>query len=375
MLDRIETVISREVKSVRGLAVFIVVVLLCLCLNGCIGLIPSPFRPFPGPKQTPQFNDLAEAFDIVCRNYRLGPDDVLQVIFQTKWTIPPGSYRLDTLDEIDIEFFLDPELNRRVVIRPDGMITLPGIGDVKAAGYTPEELAREISRKLAEADIIKGADLDPNLRKYKLVTVSVVQFYQKIKALVQSLTTLTNGQQTQITVKPDGTIDMPLLKERILAAGHTVPDVEWTVNRLYGLSELKDAVITLSLQAAKSRKVYVLGQVNQPGAYEIRQPITAMQALALAGGHKTDTADLTSVILISKDIYGKPIGRRLDLKRLLDVGDMSSAILVKPYDVIYVPKTYIRDLRVFMEQYFANLQAVASFLVDVSDIQHPINSQ
>ena len=109
-------------------------------------------------------------------------------------------------------------------------------------------------------------------------------------------------------MKPDGTIDMPLLKERVLAAGHTVPDVEWTVKRLYGLSELKDAVITLSLQAAKSGKVYVLGQVNQPGAYEIRQPITAMQALALAGGHKTDTADLTSVILISKDIYGKPIG-------------------------------------------------------------------
>ena len=72
------------------------------------------------------------------------------------------------------------------MIRPDGMITLPGIGDVKAAGYTPEELAREISRKLVEADIIKGADLDPKLRKYRLVTGSVVQFYQKIKALVQS---------------------------------------------------------------------------------------------------------------------------------------------------------------------------------------------
>ena len=61
---------------------------------------------------------------------------------------------------------------------------------------------------------------------------------------------------------------------------------------------------------------------------------------------------------VLQDIHGKPIGRRLDLKRMLDVGDMSSAILVKPYDVIYVPKTYIRDVRVFMEQYITTISEV-----------------
>jgi len=86
-------------------------------------------------------------------------------------------------------------------------------------------------------------------------------------------------------------------------------------------------------------------------AFDITQPVTILHALATAGGPNRETGDLTSVILISKDIHGKPIGRRVDVKRMLDVGDMSSAILAKPYDVIYVPKTYIRDLRVFMDQY------------------------
>lgn len=344
--------------------------MLTLVLGGCIGLIPSPFRPFPGPSKEPQLNDLAEAFDIVCRNYRLGPDDLLSVNFQTEWSIPAGSYRLDTLDVVDIEFILDPELDRQVVIRPDGMITLPGIGDVKAVGLSPEDLSRRIEEKLKHANILKNGEMDPRFKGYKMVTVSVSQFYQKIKRLVDSLTTLTNGQQVQVTVKPDGTIDLPMLKDRILAAGHTVTDVERTVNKLYRSGELKNVVASIALTTAKSRKVYVLGEVRTPGAYEIRQPISALQAIALAGGATSDTADLTSVILISKNVYGKPIGRRLDVKRTLDVGDMSSQILVKPYDVIFVPKTYIRDLRIFMEQYFATVAEVGSFLKTLSDINN-----
>ncbi len=342
--------------------------LLALLLGGCIGLIPSPFRPYPGPAKNPQLHDLAEAFDIVCRNYRLGPDDLLTVNFQTEWTIPAGSYKLDTLDEIEIEFILDPELNRRVVIRPDGMITLPGIGDIKAVGLAPEELSKKIEDKFRTANILRNGDIDQRFRNYRMVTVSVSQFYQKVQRLVDSLTTLTSGQQTQVTVKPDGTIDLPLLKDRILAAGYTVSDVERTANKLYRQGELKHVVASVALSTAKSRKVYILGEVNTPGAYEIRQPITALQAVALAGGHRQNTADLTSVILISKNVYGKPMGRRLDLKRILDVGDMASAILVKPYDVIYVPKTYVADLRVFMEQYFATVAEVAGFVNTLADI-------
>lgn len=330
----------------------LIVCFYCLLLQGCIGLMPSPFRQSPGPQKTPQVHDLAQAFDIVCRNYRLGPDDTLRVMFQTEWSVPTGSFVLDTLDEIEIEFILDPALNRKAVIRPDGMITLPGVGDVKAAGLTPEGLAKTVEDKYRDRKIFgKEEEGGGQLKNYKLVTVHVMSFYQKVKRLVESLTTLTGGQQTQIIVNPDGNIDLPLLKERILAGGHTVREVEQSINDQYRRGPLKHVVASLSLLEAKSRKVYVLGEVTNPGAYQITQPITALHALALAGGHLTLTADLTSVILISRDVYGKPIGRRLDLKKILDVGDVSGAILVKPYDVIYVPKTYVADLRVFMEQY------------------------
>jgi polysaccharide biosynthesis/export protein len=335
--------------------------LVAVSITGCVGLIPSPFRPFPGPQARPHLNDLAEAFDIVCRNYRLGPDDVIRVLMQTEWSIPAGTYKLDTLDQIRIKFILDPQLNEDVTIRPDGMITIQAIGEIKAAGLTPEELAKKIEDKFLEANIFSKPELRGDLKNYRLVTVHVISFYEKIKKLVESFTTLTGGQQNSLTVNPDGTVDLPLINERIMAAGHTIREVESTVNRLYRSGPLKHVVASVSLGTARSRKVYVLGEVGAPGAYDITQPITALHALALAGGQRPDTADLTSVILISKDVHGKPFGRRLDLKKILDVGDMSSAILVKPYDVLYVPTTYVRDLRVFIDQYLNAIRDIKAF--------------
>ena len=337
------------------------VILISSLLVGCIGLIPSPFRPSPGPQKTPVFDDLAEAFDIVCRNYKIGPKDDLSLLFSSEWNIPIGSYKLDTLDKLAIKFILDPQLNESVIIRPDGMITLQAVGDVKAAGLTPEQLALSIQDKFVKTGIFSKDETKGDLKNYQMVTVHVEEFYQKIAKLMASLMTIAGGSKTSITVKPDGTIDLPLLKERVFCTGHTINEVENTVTRLYRDGPLKHVVVSMALGTVKSRKFYALGQVGSPGAYDIEQPITVLQALALAGGHLLDSADLTSVILISKDIYGKPIGRRIDLKKILDVGDMSDAILVKPYDVLFVPRTYIGDVRLFMDQYVRTVQDIVGF--------------
>ncbi len=352
---------------IKYMALMLVVAL----LGGCIGLMPSPFRPSPGPRKTPQIADLQDAFDVVCRNYKLGPADQLSVLFQTEWSIAPGSYKLDNLDQIKVKFILDPQLNEDLTIRPDGMITLQAIGEIKAAGYTPQELARRIEQKFIDANIFNRDDSKGDLKNYRLVTVHVLAFYEKAKRLIASLTTLTGGSQSGLTVKPDGTIDLPLVQDRILAAGHTVREVESTVNRVYRNGILEHVVASLSLAKAQSRKVYILGQVSSPGAYDINQPITAVHALALAGGHLQQTADLTSVILISKDANGKPMGRRLDLKKIFDVGDMSAAILVKPYDVMYVPQTYISDINTFVSQY---LNTITQFKGFFESFLNPINT-
>ena len=54
---------------------------------------------------------------------------------------PPAAtlqpYSIKPGDELDVKFFYNPELNETVVVRPDGMIALQLIDDVKVAGLSP----------------------------------------------------------------------------------------------------------------------------------------------------------------------------------------------------------------------------------------------
>lgn len=58
----------------------------------------------------------------------------------------PAEYRIGAGDELDIRMFYIPELSQTALVRPDGRITLPLIGDIAAAGATPAQLSAEIQR-------------------------------------------------------------------------------------------------------------------------------------------------------------------------------------------------------------------------------------
>jgi len=59
------------------------------------------------------------------------------------------SYRMAVGDQLKINVWKNAELSLTEPVRPDGKISLPLIGDVMAVGYTPEELADIIEKKLS----------------------------------------------------------------------------------------------------------------------------------------------------------------------------------------------------------------------------------
>src|SRR5262245_32306929 len=59
----------------------------------------------------------------------------------------PGAYRIQNGDSLAIRFYRNPELNNDVVVRPDGMISLPLIDDVAAAGSTPQDLGKALEQR------------------------------------------------------------------------------------------------------------------------------------------------------------------------------------------------------------------------------------
>jgi len=64
--------------------------------------------------------------------------------------IKPDSYVIGVGDGLGINVWKEPELSKNVPVRPDGMITLPLIGEIKAAGLTPNQLQDQITAELSK---------------------------------------------------------------------------------------------------------------------------------------------------------------------------------------------------------------------------------
>ncbi len=69
------------------------------------------------------------------------------VIPQASEPPPAATYVLQRGDLMSVKFLKSPDLNEDVVIRPDGMISLQLIGDVPAAGLSPQALASDLTQK------------------------------------------------------------------------------------------------------------------------------------------------------------------------------------------------------------------------------------
>ena len=62
--------------------------------------------------------------------------------------VPAAGYRIGTEDALQISVWKEPTLSGALPVRPDGMISLPLVGDVAAAGKTPQELSELIQDRL-----------------------------------------------------------------------------------------------------------------------------------------------------------------------------------------------------------------------------------
>lgn len=62
--------------------------------------------------------------------------------------VPPGEYRLHAGDSITVSVWKELDLQRKVMVRPDGHFSFPLAGEVRAAGRTPDEVRIDIEGKL-----------------------------------------------------------------------------------------------------------------------------------------------------------------------------------------------------------------------------------
>lgn len=291
--------------------------------------------------------------------YRLGPGDVIEIVYHINYGRTSEEYRLEVQDKISIQFPYHPQFSSTVLVRTDGKITVPLLGDVDAASKTPGELAEILNK--AYGKYIR----DPS------VTVALEEFNVKIDELKKAITTAPRGQSKIAPIAIDGRISFPLIGN-LQAEGLTLVQLEKVVNAKYKeyVGNLKATLIALEIHHAK---VYVLGEVEKPGAYELTTTANVLDVIAMAGGHDTKRASLSNVVVFRNDGLERPVAFKLDLAAALRRGEAFANVRVRPADIIYVPKgglTVTNDLieKVFTKGAYGIMPFTTVFSWGVKDL-------
>jgi len=154
------------------------------------------------------------------------------------------------------------------------------------------------------------------------------------------------------TVGPDGTVSLQLIGS-VQVVDRTIEDITSELTKRYA-TDLVHPQVTVAVKEYSGLKVYVGGEVNAPGIQVYRGGLTAVQAVVTAGGFRT-TASLNSVVLIHKGPEGKPIGTVIDMSRVLKHAELERDVALAPADIIFVPRSKIANVNLFVEQYFRNM--------------------
>ncbi len=165
----------------------------------------------------------------------------------------------------------------------------------------------------------------------------------------QDVLTITVYDQADLSgkfkVETDGSFSFPLIG-RMKAAGMTLRALEQDLQKRLADGYLKNPQVTVAVETYQSQRIFILGEVRQPGPYPLSGNMTLIEALSKAGATTVGAAD---EILVVRPAPGKAAGPllpdqasdatviRVNIRQLQE-GDLSKNITLKDGDTIVVPK-------------------------------------
>lgn len=157
-----------------------------------------------------------------------------------------------------------------------------------------------------------------------------------------------------VTVQPDGYISLEIGGD-LKVAGFTIEETRQAILR-QASKRLQDPVATIILKEFQRPYFVVAGEVTTPGKIEMRERVTAIQAIMLAGGMK-ETAKSSQVVVFRKINSDVAEVKLLNLKSIRRTSDLENDLTLQAGDMVYVPRDKISKIERFMK-----LASVAAFM-------------
>lgn len=135
------------------------------------------------------------------------------------------------------------------------------------------------------------------------------------------------------TASAEGTINYPYIG-RVTVIGKTCAQLEEEIAQGLRQGYLADPHVSCSILEYNSKRIYIFGQVKNPGAYPYRSSITVIEAIALAGGF-AERADENRTNL-SRSVNGVDLQVRVPVQEIVESRQKNLRLL--PGDIISVPQ-------------------------------------
>ena len=167
------------------------------------------------------------------------------------------------------------------------------------------------------------------------------------------------GNPDFLTIRPDGCFAYPFAGE-VKAEGLSPSGLAQLIYSLLSKYYV-DPSVTVNVVKFSTERVYVMGEVNAPGLYELDKSRNLMDAIGVAKGWTKDAAK-TKVFIIHKDKNGEP--QRINLMDLLKKGDIAMNIRLQEGDIVYLTGnnriSIVNDILPLTQVYY-NLHTVGVF--------------
>jgi polysaccharide export outer membrane protein len=151
----------------------------------------------------------------------------------------------------------------------------------------------------------------------------------------------------KVRVGPDGRIPLAMV-EPVMAADKTPRELKAAITTAYA-AILKDPMIDVTA-AFGPRQVFIGGEVQRPGVYDIPGQADALQAVLMAGGFTT-AGRRKEVVLLRRAPGGDQYAMTMDLDPRRIRAGVADAPPLQRFDVIFVPRTPVAKVGLFVQHY------------------------
>lgn len=248
-------------------------------------------------------------------------------------------YKIGPKDLLDISVFGLEELNKTVRVSEEGKISLPLLGEVAVEGLTRAELEKRLSQ-LLEEKYLQDPQVTVFIKEYQSKRVFLLGAVEHpgpyellgrttLLQIISQAGGLTNEAGDEILVirqlEDETSQSIKISIDDLILRGNTVLNIPLEPNDI------------VSIPVDKAVFVYVFGQVNKPGALEVKRSNipTLLQAIAQAGGF-SERASKSGVLIKRIGEDGKEHHIKVNVRNIMK--GKQKDIELKENDIVYVPE-------------------------------------